>query len=143
MRPTPIPDSEVWPGCTRRVIAPPSGDLTDTDIAPVEALIDQTDQGPRFLIRCEPEADDLAILLGGGVLWLGFLADHLHPFQVIAAPTEGQRAKQVLRVKVDGFDFEAYVDGVPAESGDLFIRGCIEALEEMLRRNSTQASDGG
>ncbi|GEP38869.1 hypothetical protein NPS01_25320 [Nocardioides psychrotolerans] len=73
MRPTPIPDAEVWEGATRLVIAAPDGDLTNPDIAPVEALVDRGPSGARNLsVRCELEDDDLAKLAAGGTIWITF-----------------------------------------------------------------------
>lgn len=73
MRPTPIPDAEVWEGATRLVVAAPDGDLTNPDIAPVEALVDRAPSGARNLsVRCELEDDDLAKLAAGGTVWLTF-----------------------------------------------------------------------
>lgn len=74
MRPTPIPDAEVWEGSTRIVVAPPGGDLTNPDIAPVEALADRSPStGHQTLsVRCVLEDDDLELLQLGGTVWLTF-----------------------------------------------------------------------
>lgn len=74
MRPTPIPDAEVWEGATRQVIAAPDGRLDNPDIAPVEALVDHSPlTGHRTLsVRCVLEDDDLAKLQAGGTVWLTF-----------------------------------------------------------------------
>lgn len=74
MRPTPIPLNEVWPGGRRVVYSPPDGNLTRTDIVPVEAVVDC---GPatgahRISVRCIPEDDDLDQLAAGGTLWVAF-----------------------------------------------------------------------
>ena len=74
MRPTPIPDHDIWAGAVRRVISPPGGDLTDPDIAPVEALVDRSPStgAVNLSVRCELEGDDLAKLQAGGTVWLTF-----------------------------------------------------------------------
>lgn len=88
MRPAPIPDSDVWDGSRRIVIAPPDGDLTSTDIAPVEALIGQAeDGGPLISVRCVLEPGDLDKLAKGGPVWVTFLSPQLVPFAIeIAEP---------------------------------------------------------
>ena len=74
MRPTPIPDAEVWAGATRRVISPPGGDLTHPDIAPVEALVDQSPSTGvlNLSVRCELEEGDLEKLAAGGTVRVTF-----------------------------------------------------------------------
>lgn len=74
MRPTPIPDAEVWEGATRQVIAAPDGRLDNPNIAPVEALVDESpDTGHKTLsVRCVLEGNDLEHLQAGGVVWLTF-----------------------------------------------------------------------
>lgn len=81
MRPTPIPDAEVWAGATRKVISPPDGDLTNPHIAPVEALVDRSPStgAVNLSVRCELEGDDLAKLQAGGTVWLTFWG-HMVPF---------------------------------------------------------------
>jgi hypothetical protein len=133
MRPTPIPDAEVWEGAVRKVIAPPNGDLTDNTIAPVEALIDQSVIGPRFSMRCELEGDDLERLQAGAVVWVSMYGEHLHPFSVDVAKAETAGTPS-LHVAVDpGPSFRAWVDNLPeGVDAAVFTRGCIEALEHML-----------
>jgi hypothetical protein len=72
MRPTPIPEAEVWDGGVRVVFAAPDGDLTNPDIAPVEVVADRADDGvtPRFHVRAVLEAGDLETLAAGGNVWL-------------------------------------------------------------------------
>ena len=72
MRPTPIPDAEVPYGSVRIVVAPPDGDLTNPDIAPVEVLAERAADGvsPMFHIRCALDAGDLEQLAAGGNVWL-------------------------------------------------------------------------
>jgi hypothetical protein len=74
MRPTPIPDTEVWEGATRKVLAAPDGDLANPDIAPVEALVDRSPStgALNLSVRCVLEDDDLAKLIHGGTVWLTF-----------------------------------------------------------------------
>jgi hypothetical protein len=104
MRPTPIPDAEVWEGATRIVVTPPGGDLTNPDIAPVEALADRSPStGHQTLsVRCILEDDDLELLQLGGTVWLTFWG-RMVPWSVtVLAPmpqpgcrwTDCQRADQ-------------------------------------------------
>lgn len=74
MRPTPIPDAEVWEGAERKVFAAPNGDLTDDQIRPVEALVDRspTTGGLTMSARCELDPGDLEKLLAGGTVWVTF-----------------------------------------------------------------------
>ena len=90
MRPTPIPDNEVWSGAVRRVIAPPDGDLTNPDIAPVEALVDRDPHSGalNLSVRCTLDDDDLATLQAGGVIWLTFWGAMV-PWSATVAPAGG------------------------------------------------------
>jgi hypothetical protein len=92
MRPTPIPDEAIWEGARRMVIAPPDGDLTSTDIAPVEALVDVgQDTGiPRISVRCVLEEGDLDKLKAGGTVWIGFYGGQLIPFCVDVVGPNGE-----------------------------------------------------
>ena len=74
MRPTPIPDAEVWEGAERRVLGAPDGDLTNPDIAPVEALVDRspTTGALNLSVRCVLEEGDLEKLQAGGTIWITF-----------------------------------------------------------------------
>lgn len=73
MRPTPIPDADVWSGSRRAIYSAPDGDLTRTDVAPVEALVECSGpDGHLISVRCIPEADDVDQLAAGGALWLTF-----------------------------------------------------------------------
>lgn len=74
MRPTPIPDNEVWEGSVRKVVSPPGGDLTNSHIAPVEALIDRSPSTGilNLSVRCTLEEGELELLANGGVVWLTF-----------------------------------------------------------------------
>ena len=92
MRPAPIPDEAIWEGARRMVIAPPDGDLTSTDIAPVEVLIDNgQDTGiPRISVRCVLEEGDLEKLADGGTVWVTFYGSQLVPFCVDVTDKHGQ-----------------------------------------------------
>lgn len=93
MRPTPIPDAEVWEGATRKVFAAPGGDLTDTQVAPVEALVDQSPAtgGMTASVRCVLEDDDLANLQAGGTVWLTFWGGMIPWAATVVAPSEVTR----------------------------------------------------
>lgn len=74
MRPTPIPDSEIWEGAVRKVLAAPDGDLANPDIAPVEAVVDRSPStgALNLSVRCVLEDGDLEKLQAGGTIWLTF-----------------------------------------------------------------------
>jgi hypothetical protein len=88
MRPVPIPDQYVAPFARRMVIAAPDGDLTNQQIAPVEALVELHDGSPRFAMLIQLEHDDLTRWYANRDqqwpprFWLYFWSDHLHPFAV-------------------------------------------------------------
>ncbi|GAA3455889.1 hypothetical protein GCM10018962_77230 [Dactylosporangium matsuzakiense] len=71
MRPTEIPDAEVWPGARRVMFGAPP-DMPDVESVP--ALVDRgEDTGEvRALVRLELEPGDLEKLAAGGTVWLGF-----------------------------------------------------------------------
>lgn len=144
MHPTPIPDAEIWPGAVRQVIAGPDGDLTNDQIRPVEALIDMSEIGPRFSMRCELEDRDLAVLQAGGVVWVSQYGDHLHPFSVDVAPAYSTQVPS-LHVEVRATDgpaprFDVTILGLK-EGADVgcFVAGVIEALQEMVESGLTDA----
>lgn len=91
MRPAAIPDEAIWAGAHRMVIAPPDGDLTSTDIAPVEVLIDHSEMAgvPRISARCVLEDGDLDKLVAGGTVWVSFYGGQLMPFSVEVVGPEG------------------------------------------------------
>lgn len=92
MRPAPIPDEAMWPGSERVVIGPPDGDLTRTDIAAVEALVDVAPNTglQRISVRCVLEPNDLEKLNDGGTVWISFYAQQLVPFCVDVVDRNGQ-----------------------------------------------------
>lgn len=92
MRPAAIPDEAIWEGARRMVIAPPDGDLTRTDIAPVEVLVDRgPDTGtPRISARCVLEDGDLEKLQAGGTVWVSFYGNQLVPFCVDVVGPNGE-----------------------------------------------------
>lgn len=93
MRPTPIPDAEVWEGATRKVFAAPDGDLLNPTIAPVEALVDQAPDGTTNISVClELEQHDLATLQAGGRVWLTFWG-HIVPFALTTVTVDGERVE--------------------------------------------------
>lgn len=79
MRPTPIPDAEVFEGGYRLVIAGPDGDLTG-EIRPVEAVRSLGDDGaPYISLRITLDDGDLDRLAAHGVFWLTLNARQLPP----------------------------------------------------------------
>ena len=91
MRPAPIPAEAVWDGARRVVIAPPGGDLTDPDIAPVEAVVDRPESlgGIRLSVRCVLEPGDLEKLAAGGHVWVSFYGQMV-PFCVDVTGPNGE-----------------------------------------------------
>lgn len=87
MRPTPIPDREIWPGAHRVVFGPPPDD-TSGRIAPVETLVDEGPESgyTRVSVRCALEPGDLEELLLGGTVWVTFYGGGLQPFSVDVQP---------------------------------------------------------
>jgi hypothetical protein len=81
VRPTPIPDAEVFEGGKRMVIAGPDGDLTG-DIRPVEAILSAFEGVPAFSLRIALEPGDLERLQSHGVFWLTVAGRQLQPFSL-------------------------------------------------------------
>jgi len=133
MHPTPIPEGDIWEGAVPKVIAPPGGDLTDPDIGAVEAIVDVTELGHRYSMRLALDSGELDALRAGGVVWLQILGARLQPFSVTVAAVDGP-PRQTLDVTFSEGSFAAEVVGVPEGDEVLFVRGCIEALEQMLRK---------
>lgn len=83
MRPTPIPDEEVWPGTTRLTIAPPGGNFLDPEVSAVEALFEtSTTRVNRYSVRLALEGDDLARFERGDPLWLSINCPQMPVFSV-------------------------------------------------------------
>lgn len=103
MRPTPIPDAEIWEGATRIVVAPPGGDMTHPDIAPVEALVDRSPStGHQTLsVRCVLEDDDLANLQAGGTVWVTFWG-RIVPFATTVLPPNPPPGCRWVDCQVEG-----------------------------------------
>jgi len=73
VKPTPIPDAEVWAGAERVLYGPPPGQ--GVDIATVEALEDHSERTGlvRVSVRLEVEPGDVGKLRQpGGAVWLTF-----------------------------------------------------------------------
>lgn len=86
MRPTIIPEQLIPPGHRRIIVSPPGGDLTNPDIAPVEALVAPLAAGRLFQMRLTLEDGDIQQLLRGGHIWLSMMTDQLPPFAVRIGP---------------------------------------------------------
>lgn len=84
MRPSAIPDEEVWAGATRKVIAAPDGDLLgESGIEPVEALTEIVDGTPMFHVRMVLDEMDVArIAAGERVFWYTQHGTALRPFSL-------------------------------------------------------------
>lgn len=92
MRPTPIPEAEVWDGGERVVIGPPVSqeDQLDPECRPVEVVVDFVEFGgagvPRFNVRVQLEDDDLERLQKDPSLWVSFIAYQMPPMAVGVLP---------------------------------------------------------
>lgn len=95
MRPIPIPDNAIPDGCKRFVIAPPDGDLTNPQVAPVEAVAGVVDGQVTMamLVALEDgDIDRLIALRDGGyqpALWLTMLTNQIPAFAVEIADGAG------------------------------------------------------
>lgn len=143
MRPSPIPDTEVWDGGRRIVIGPPGNDL-DSDIAAVEVIVDQSAIGPRMTARCIVEPGDLDALCAGGAVWVSFYGGQLQPFSIdVQPPPEPRPSLRVTVETVDGTpEFKAFMAAVPdGMTPGVFLAGCAEALTAMAAE--MQATERG
>jgi hypothetical protein len=91
MRPAPIPEDAVWEGARRVVMSAPNGDLTDSTIAPVEAVLDRSEATGALVysVRCVLEPGDLKALQEGGHIWVSFYGG-MPPFSVSVSTRAGQ-----------------------------------------------------
>ncbi len=81
MRPTPIPDDEVWAGHDRIVMGPPAGHEVTGDIRSVEMLVDRRGAVPVYTARIVLEDGDLERLGAGEAFYLSMWG-HVVPFDV-------------------------------------------------------------
>lgn len=93
MKPTEIPDDEIWAGA-KRVRVEGHGE----EIPGVDAIVDQTrtgvlDGAARFNIRIGLEDGDLEKLAAGGVVWLSFYGNVL-PFSMEAVGPPGMLTRE-------------------------------------------------
>jgi hypothetical protein len=94
VRPIPIPDECVPPGCKRFVIAPPDGDLTNDRIRPVEAVAGIVEREVRITMLVALEPGELARLGamaddGTPAIWLTMITKQIPPFMVEIADGQG------------------------------------------------------
>lgn len=85
MRPTAIPDHEVWEGAVRSVMAPPLGeDPWDSTIGTVEVLKEIVDgDQPRIHVRFELSDDDVRRIRDGHrTVWYSLWAATMFPFSI-------------------------------------------------------------
>jgi hypothetical protein len=85
MHPVPIPSSLVQPNQTRRVISAPGGDLLDTSVAPVEALVEDHQGSPLYSVRVQLDRGDLQRLNRGDKVWVRFWGV-IPPFEIEVGP---------------------------------------------------------
>lgn len=81
MRPVPIPDHLVPPGCRRLVIGPPDGDPTG-NIRPVEAIAGIVDGIPNVVMLIELEDGDLERLTETPAVWLTMQTGQIPPWSL-------------------------------------------------------------
>lgn len=81
MRPVPIPDHLVPPGCRRLVIGPPDGDPTG-NIRPVEAIAGIVDGVPNVVMLIELEDGDLERLTETPAVWLTMQTGQIPPWSI-------------------------------------------------------------
>jgi hypothetical protein len=90
MRPIPIPDELVPEGALRRVIGPPGGDLTSTDIGTVEAIVANDElHGVTFAVLVSLEPGDLERLADCGGMWLTFRTSQMPVWSLEVADGQG------------------------------------------------------
>ena len=68
-----IPDREILEGAVRIVMAPPDGDLTNTDIAATEMVVVAGPRGPEYSARMVLTDAERAAVAAGAPVWLTFL----------------------------------------------------------------------
>ena len=68
-----IPDNEIPADAHRIVMAPPDGDLTRTDIAPAEMIVQQGPHGLQYSARMVLEPGEREAIAAGAPVWLTFI----------------------------------------------------------------------
>lgn len=86
MRPVPIPDRCVPPGCRRYTIGAPPG--KEDQVRPVEAVAGIVDGAPRIAVLVELEDGDLDRLTNTGAVWLTFLTGQIPAFVMHVADSQ-------------------------------------------------------
>lgn len=82
MRPVPIPEHLVPPGCRRLVIGPPAGQDPTGDIRPVEAVAGIVDGTPRICMLIALEDGDLERLVDTPAMWLTMITGQIPPWSI-------------------------------------------------------------
>lgn len=86
MRPVPIPDHLVTVHQKRVVVGAPGGDLLNSQVAPVEAVVEHfVGDAPMLSVRLQLEEGDLDSLRANPHIWLRFWG-HMVPFEVECEP---------------------------------------------------------
>jgi len=76
---------EACPTATRQVIAPPDGDLLNSEIRPIDIVSTfEEDTGPCIHLFFKPEIEDVETLMKGGIIEFVWRGDHLHPVSATA-----------------------------------------------------------
>lgn len=92
MRPIPIPDECIPEGCKRYVVAPPSGDLLDEDVSPVEVVAGITEGlgvGQCVLIALEEGELERLAQRERPAIWLTMYTNQLPVFAIEIADGQG------------------------------------------------------
>lgn len=89
MRPVPIPDECVPPGCKRFVIMPPDGDMTSDKCRPVEAVAGMLESGVGISVLVAFDEGDVERIAECGAFWLTMYTPQIPPFAVEIADGRG------------------------------------------------------
>jgi len=80
---------EACPSAVRQVIAPPDGDLLNSEIVPIDVVTTfEMETGPCIHLFFKPGIEDIETLMKGGIIEFTYRGDHLH---VITASAWGGR----------------------------------------------------
>lgn len=81
MRPSSVPDDEIWEGGKRVTLGAPPG--LEKEIAPLEVISTNTELGHEFAFRVEVDEADLEKLRLTGAFYVTFISPVFPPVQVM------------------------------------------------------------
>lgn len=85
MKPSDIPEKEMWGGSARHTFGAPEG--MEENVRPLEVLVDIDETlGPEINVRIELEEGDLEKLQTNGCFYIGLLGVVLPPIRVFHLP---------------------------------------------------------